>query len=232
MKAMAGWKAESPAAYLPVDRLHALATGKALRDREQGAALFADVSGFTALTATLARDLGSKRGSEEITRLLNIVFDAITNEIHRYGGSVISFGGDAITGDRWAIANILTGLGDVAVEEHQHATACRYFTESMVINRELGDRLALAHLLEALSYLAVIQERPEHALRLVGAAASLRSALGAPLSPSEASRLNERLTPARAQLGARAAHATEAEGKMLSLDEAIQLAMGQETRGL
>jgi predicted ATPase len=135
-------------------------------------------------------------------------------------------------GDRWAIANILTGLGDVAVEEHQYDTACRYFTESIAINRELGDRLALAHLLEALSYLAVIQERPEHALRLVGAAASLRSALGAPLSPSEASRLNERLAPARAQLGAQAAHATAAEGQMLTLDEAIHLAMGQETRGL
>jgi class 3 adenylate cyclase/tetratricopeptide (TPR) repeat protein len=135
-------------------------------------------------------------------------------------------------GDRWSIANILTGLGDVAVEEHQYNTACRYFTESIAINRELADRLALAHLLEALSYLAVIQERPEHALRLVGAAASLRSTLGAPLSPSEASRLNERLTPARAQLGAGPARSVEAEGKTLSLDDAIHLAIGQETRGL
>jgi class 3 adenylate cyclase/tetratricopeptide (TPR) repeat protein len=135
-------------------------------------------------------------------------------------------------GDRWAIANILTGLGDVAVEEQQHDTACRYFTESIAINRELGDRLALAHLLEALSYLAVIQERAEHALRLVGAAASLRSALGAPLSPSEAARLNERLAPARAQLGAGPARSVEAEGKTLSLDDAIHLAIGQETRGL
>lgn len=97
MNATAGWTAESPASYLPADRLHALAKGVFLRDRAHGAALFADVAGFTALTATLARDLGPRRGSEEVTRLLNGVFDAITDEIHRYGGSVISFGGDAVT---------------------------------------------------------------------------------------------------------------------------------------
>jgi class 3 adenylate cyclase/tetratricopeptide (TPR) repeat protein len=134
-------------------------------------------------------------------------------------------------GDRWGVANTLTSLGDTAVEAGDHDTACRFFTESIAINRELGDRLALAHLFEALGCLAVIQDRPEHALRLVGAAASLRSALGAPLSPSEASRLNERLAPTRAQLGAEAARVAEAQGNTLSLDEAIHLAIGQETRG-
>ncbi len=135
-------------------------------------------------------------------------------------------------GDRWAIANTLTGLGEVAVEERAYDTACCYFTESIAINRELGDRLALAYLLEALGCLAVIQERPEHGLHLVGAAASLRSAIGAPLSPSEASRLRERLAPARTQLGQEAARAAETTGSALSLDEAIYLAIGQETRGL
>ncbi len=40
--------------------------------------------------------MGLRRGAEEITSLLNGVFDPITAAIDRYGGSVISFGGDSV----------------------------------------------------------------------------------------------------------------------------------------
>ena len=59
--------------------------------------MFADISGFTPLTERLAGELGPRRGSEEISRLLNCVYDAILSELDRYGGSAISFSGDAIT---------------------------------------------------------------------------------------------------------------------------------------
>ncbi len=88
---------DSPIVYLPMDRRQALARGETLPDRVQGAALFADISGFTPLTETLARELGPQRGSEEITLHLNLVYDALIAELHRFGGSVIGFSGDAIT---------------------------------------------------------------------------------------------------------------------------------------
>ncbi len=80
-----------------MDRRQAMAHGRSLPDRAQGTALFADVRGFTPLTEALARELGPQRGSEEITRHLNLVFDAVITEVHRQGGSVIGFSGDAIT---------------------------------------------------------------------------------------------------------------------------------------
>lgn len=40
----------SLSAYLPPDRRRALQTGQQLPDRASGAALFADISGFTPLT--------------------------------------------------------------------------------------------------------------------------------------------------------------------------------------
>ncbi len=83
--------------YLPVDRRFALARGKDLPDRTHGAALFADVSGFTPLTEALAKDYGPKRGAEELTRQLNAIFDALIAEVDKYRGSVIIFGGDALT---------------------------------------------------------------------------------------------------------------------------------------
>jgi len=88
---------EKPSAYIARDRRRALAQRENLPDRTHGAALFADISGFTPLTEALARSLGVQRGAEELTRQLNTVYDALIHEVDRHGGSVIVFGGDAIT---------------------------------------------------------------------------------------------------------------------------------------
>ncbi len=83
--------------YLPQDRLAALARGVALPDHVNGAALFADISGFTPLTEALTQQLGPRRGIEELTHQINAVYDALITEIEKAGGSVIGFAGDAIT---------------------------------------------------------------------------------------------------------------------------------------
>ena len=83
--------------YIPVDRRQAMASGNSLPDRTVGAALFADVSGFTPLTEALAKELGHSRGAEELTRVLNTIYGALIAEVEQYHGSVIGFSGDAIT---------------------------------------------------------------------------------------------------------------------------------------
>jgi hypothetical protein len=88
---------EALSAYILIDRCHALMRGEDLPERTSGAALFADISGFTSLTEALVRTLGARRGAEELTRQLNLVYNALIAEVERYGGSVISFNGDAIT---------------------------------------------------------------------------------------------------------------------------------------
>lgn len=87
----------SLAAYIPVDRRQAMSRGESLPDRANGAVLFADISGFSALTDALLRELGSRRGAEEMTRHLIVVYTALIAELHRYRGSVIGFAGDSIT---------------------------------------------------------------------------------------------------------------------------------------
>ena len=88
---------ESLAAYIPTDRRRALALGVDLPDHATGAALFADLSGFTPLTEGLVEALGPQRGAEELTGWLNQIYDALLTEIESYRGSVISFSGDAVT---------------------------------------------------------------------------------------------------------------------------------------
>lgn len=88
---------ESLAAYIPTDRRYVLARGADLPNHTMGAALFADISGFTPLTEGLVQALGPQRGAEELTHWLNKIYDALIAEIENYRGSVISFSGDAIT---------------------------------------------------------------------------------------------------------------------------------------
>jgi len=85
------------ATYLPMDRRQALAQGQNLPEHTRGAVLFADISGFTPLTEALTRTLGPRRGLEELLVHLDAVYDALITEVDRYGGSVVSFSGDAIT---------------------------------------------------------------------------------------------------------------------------------------
>src|SRR5688572_509738 len=88
---------EGLSVYIPSDRRKALAGGKKLPDRAEGATLFVDISGFTPLTKALSLAYGSKRGPEEITSQLNRIYDALIVPIEHQGGSVIGFSGDAMT---------------------------------------------------------------------------------------------------------------------------------------
>ncbi|MDT4918349.1 MAG: hypothetical protein QOH89_3049, partial [Pseudonocardiales bacterium] len=90
-----GW--DDPEAYLAGDRRRALASGRLMPDRVRGAALFADLSGFTPLTEAMHAEYGPTRGAEQLTATLGVVFDAVLGELHRYGGSVVYFSGDAVT---------------------------------------------------------------------------------------------------------------------------------------
>ncbi len=93
----AGATRDLPEAYIPRDRRWAFGAGRTMPDRVSGAALFADISGFTPLTEALATELGPQRGAEELTATLGRVFHAVIAELDAYDGNVIYFSGDAIT---------------------------------------------------------------------------------------------------------------------------------------
>ncbi|MFN8500643.1 adenylate/guanylate cyclase domain-containing protein [Kouleothrix sp.] len=87
------------ATYIPStlvrEQLAAPAPGRVRGAYWNGSVLFADLSGFTALSGTLSA-LG-KQGAEEVSAIINALFGALVDEIHRYRGGLLKFGGDAIT---------------------------------------------------------------------------------------------------------------------------------------
>ena len=60
----------------------------------EAALLFSDVSGFTALTERL-QDRG-REGAEEVVRILRVAFAPAIEAITEEGGSIVTFGGDAL----------------------------------------------------------------------------------------------------------------------------------------
>lgn len=84
-------------AYIPMDRRQAMANGYSLPEFSTGSVMFADISGFTALTVKLTQALGQKFGAETLTQQLNNIYDQLVTSVHRYSGSVITYAGDAMT---------------------------------------------------------------------------------------------------------------------------------------
>ena len=60
----------------------------------RGAVLFADASGFTALTQSLC---ANKDGAERLTGILNEFFGVLIELVDRHNGDVVQFSGDALT---------------------------------------------------------------------------------------------------------------------------------------
>ena len=82
--------------YIPQDRLQAVARGETLPDRTSGSVLFADISGFTALTERLREIYGARQGVEELSKQLGAFYSALIAEVEACNGSVIDFAGDAM----------------------------------------------------------------------------------------------------------------------------------------
>jgi tetratricopeptide (TPR) repeat protein len=129
-------------------------------------------------------------------------------------------------GDKWSLGNSVLTLGNVLRAHGDYPAAYPLYQESLQIYRELGDQRALAYLLESIGGLLSLQNGDAmRAIRLAGAAASLRRRLKTPLSPAEQSQLDQALAPARARLGDSMAATLWQAGGQLSVEQAMKEAL-------
>ncbi|MCB9158513.1 MAG: hypothetical protein H6644_01430 [Caldilineaceae bacterium] len=102
------------------------------------------------------------------------------------------------------------------------------YAESLRINRQLGDRWALAYLLEDMGVLAAQMDQPVRGALSGGAAATARAAIGAPAPPPRPEKLDQALPAGHrpARLGHR--RRTLAQGAIdLALDEIVACALDE-----
>ena len=129
-------------------------------------------------------------------------------------------------GDRWGIASGLRDLARLNTAQSKHQDAERLYGESIRMFQDLGHKRGIASVLECFAVSAAAQSRPEQSLRLAGAAAGMRQRVSAPLIPAERSRLEAKLESARNMLTHAAGLAAWSSGWEMSLDEAVEEALG------
>ncbi len=130
-------------------------------------------------------------------------------------------------GDRWGCARSLTDLGLIYSGRGDYASALQAYSEAVKIFVDLGHRRGLARSLEGYARLALAQGQPKRALKLAGAAAHVRSLIGAPLRHLEQEKLNQALAPAWDALGKTAGEEAWAEGAAMTFEKAIQYSLQQ-----
>jgi predicted ATPase/DNA-binding CsgD family transcriptional regulator len=131
-------------------------------------------------------------------------------------------------GDPWSIAFALSILGNLVLLRGDAARAGTLQRESLALRHAIEDAVGIGRCLDGLGWVAGALRRPARAVRLFGAAEALRERVGAaPHPPWRAE--HERWTAAAwVELGEEAFAAGWAEGRALSLDQAIAYALAAE----
>jgi ATP/maltotriose-dependent transcriptional regulator MalT len=116
-------------------------------------------------------------------------------------------------------------LALVACTQGDYSTARTAYIEGLTLARELDNWECDAWALEGVAGLAVAQERPEQAVRLLAAAETLREAINVPLPPVNRPRRDRILADARSRLGEAASTTAWAAGRALSAAESLDEAL-------
>ncbi len=122
---------------------------------------------------------------------------------------------------------MLVCLGRALLEQGDHARAWAALKEGLLLNRQAGNRWYIAGCLEALAAATAAGGEPARAARLWGATEALRAAMAAPLPPVERPLYERYVAAARARADAAAFAAAWAEGRALTLEQALALAAAE-----
>jgi predicted ATPase/transcriptional regulator with XRE-family HTH domain len=128
--------------------------------------------------------------------------------------------------DKSFIAWGLEGLADTAFLENQAEQARVLHMESLKSKLEVMDKAGIAYSFEGLAQAAALEEEREYAAVLWGAAEGLRTLLNMPLDPSRADVYTSLIPRTRAQTGEAAFEKAWKKGKEMTLNEAIEFALG------
>jgi predicted ATPase/DNA-binding SARP family transcriptional activator len=128
-------------------------------------------------------------------------------------------------GEKNMVAYALNSLAHVVYLQGDVIDAQRYYRESLVICQEIGEKRVIAYCLEGFAKVAARYGNAARAANLLGAAEALRQAIGAPLNGAERSELDQDVVVTRNQLGERIFEAAWAEGRAMTMEQAVEYAL-------
>ncbi|HZT42937.1 MAG TPA: tetratricopeptide repeat protein [Chthonomonadaceae bacterium] len=128
-------------------------------------------------------------------------------------------------GNRDGEALVLVGLGNLARKQEELTHARSLYTQALQIRQQLGQKSELTIILEGFAALYAAMRQFERAARLYGAAEQLRAHRGEPLPPNQQHEQEETITAIRSALGEKVFPSAWAEGRLLTLDQALTHAL-------
>jgi predicted ATPase/class 3 adenylate cyclase len=181
---------------------------------EESRALFREVgaeSGIDAPVAVFLAQVAKNRGDHE--RAISLFEDCLRAALGQ--------------GDTHAAASALRSLGELTQMRGDYERAAARLAESLRLLRELDDRSCAGTTLDSLAVLSAAHGDPKRAARLFAAAQASREAQSLTLPPPEQERLNQAAAAARMELDRGAFDAAWAEGRAMTLDQAVAYALNE-----
>ena len=128
--------------------------------------------------------------------------------------------------------NVILNKSNLAHLERQfghHTRALEVYRETIVGFRDVGQLGAVAHQLECFGFLAMADDRDERALKLFAAADALREKVSSPTTSDEQTYLDEQIKALRRKIDAQQFDRTWADGRALTMEQALELALEENT---
>jgi predicted ATPase/class 3 adenylate cyclase len=116
-------------------------------------------------------------------------------------------------------------LGHVERQKGNLTQARLIYQETIKGWQDLGNRSAVAHELECFAFLAIHDEEPQRTAKLFGAAEAVRERIQAPMTDYERIEYDQSVAQLRAMLSETEFKALWAEGRSMTMEQAIQLAL-------
>jgi hypothetical protein len=118
-------------------------------------------------------------------------------------------------------------LGYVALHQGDNRQAAAHFMESLALRQTLGSNLWMAECLVGMASVVVVQGQGEQAARLFGAVQDVLESSGAMLSPADRNEYERNVLAARAKLDETTFAAAWAQGRAMTLEQAVATALGE-----
>lgn len=186
---------------------------------------FRRASGYYEESLAIMRELGNQVGVATVLHNLAVVAvdqGELSQATFLYEESLALM---RELGYKWRVATILTNYANLSRLQDHHARAAELYKEALVLRRDLTHKVGVAVCLEGLAGVALECGAPERAAALLGAAEVIRAACNAPVKPGDREQQERYAAQVYQHLPADRAVRNWAEGRALSYDQAIELAL-------
>ncbi len=121
---------------------------------------------------------------------------------------------------------MMAELGHIARIKGEIAESKQIYQQTIRRFQELGNRGAITHQLECFGFIALAEEEPQNTAKLFGAAEALREKIDSPMTDMERIEYEQSASQLRSMLPDADFNTLWAEGKSMTMEQAIQLALG------